>query len=82
MILSIESSCDDSSIAITEIETKKQFSSPITTEVSKLDIFYKAEEYHQNYEKNNPNNPYVKNVSVPRLRKFQNAYPELLKENH
>ena len=32
--------------------------------------------------KNNPNNPYVKNVSVPRLRKFQNAYPELLKENH
>jgi peptide-methionine (S)-S-oxide reductase len=32
--------------------------------------------------KNNPDNPYVKQVSIPRLRKFQQLYPELLKEDH
>ena len=52
------------------------------TEIKPLEQFYYAEEYHQDYEKNNPDNPYVKQVSIPRLRKFQSLYPELLKENH
>jgi peptide-methionine (S)-S-oxide reductase len=52
----------------------------IVTEVTELVQFYKAEEYHQNYEKQNPNNPYVKNVSVPRLNRFKEAFPELLKK--
>ena len=51
----------------------------VTTEVSKLTIFYPAEIYHQNYECQNPNNPYVQNVSIPRINQFKNAYPELLK---
>tara|TARA_B100000767_G_scaffold275693_1_gene314388 strand:- start:4870 stop:5460 length:591 start_codon:yes stop_codon:yes gene_type:complete len=58
---------------------KNIFSNKIVTEVKPLKKFYFAEEYHQDYERLNPNNPYVKNVSVPRLRKFQNTYPELLK---
>ena len=53
--------------------------SKITTEVSKLATFYPAEDYHQNYEKLNPNNPYVMNVSIPRLRKFQEKNKNLLK---
>ena len=64
------------------LNKEKVFNKELVTEIKPLEKFYYAEEYHQNYEKNNPNNPYVKNVSVPRLRKFQNAYPELLKENH
>ena len=51
----------------------------ITTEVSPLTAFYPAEDYHQNYERNNPNQPYVRSVSVPRLNKFKAAFPELLK---
>lgn len=51
----------------------------ITTEVSKLTIFYPAEIYHQNYECRNPNNPYVQNVSIPRIEGFRNAMPELVK---
>ena len=58
------------------------FSSEIITEIKLLEKFYYAEDYHQDYEKNNPNNPYVKNVSIPRLKKFQKQYPELLKEIH
>lgn len=64
------------------LNKEKVFNKELVTEVKPLEKFYYAEEYHQNYEKNNPNNPYVKNVSIPRLRKFQNTYPELLKENH
>ena len=58
---------------------KEIFSNKIVTEVKALEKFYYAEEYHQNFERLNPNNPYVKNVSIPRLRKFKKAYPELLK---
>ena len=58
------------------------FQKEIITEIKFLEKFYYAEQYHQDYEKNNPDNPYVKNVSIPRLRKFQKKYPELLKENH
>ena len=64
------------------LEKKEIFTNAIVTEVEPLDKFYFAEEYHQDYEKRNPNNPYVRSVSIPRLRKFQKAYPELLKENH
>jgi peptide-methionine (S)-S-oxide reductase len=64
------------------LQEKEIFSKEIVTEIKPLDKFYYAEEYHQDYEKNNPNNPYVKQVSIPRLRKFQNLYPELLKEEH
>ncbi|MCX2680213.1 peptide-methionine (S)-S-oxide reductase MsrA [Galbibacter sp. EGI 63066] len=65
---------------ISELEETKAFSKPIVTEVKKFKKFWKAEDYHQDYEKLHPDNPYVKNVSIPRLRKFQKKYPELLKE--
>ena len=53
----------------------------ITTELSPLETFYPAEEYHQDFERKNPNQGYVKAVSVPRLNKFLAKYPELLKKN-
>ncbi|MND75232.1 Peptide methionine sulfoxide reductase MsrA [compost metagenome] len=52
----------------------------ITTEVSRFTAFYKAEEYHQNFECRNPNNGYVKAVSQPRLEQFKIKAPEMLKE--
>lgn len=54
----------------------------IVTEVIKFSNFYEAEPYHQDYEKRNPNNSYVKNVSIPRLLRFQKKFPKLLKKNH
>jgi peptide-methionine (S)-S-oxide reductase len=61
---------------------KEVYGDKITTEVAKHTKFYKAEEYHQNFEKRNPNNGYVRNVSVPRLKRFQKKFPELLKKDH
>ncbi|MEQ8546996.1 MAG: peptide-methionine (S)-S-oxide reductase MsrA [Cyclobacteriaceae bacterium] len=63
------------------LDKSGQYDSPIATEIAPLTKFWKAEEYHQDYEKNNPYQPYVMNVSVPRLKKFQQKYPELLKKN-
>jgi peptide-methionine (S)-S-oxide reductase len=52
----------------------------VAAEVMPFQKFWKAEGYHQNYEENNPNNPHSQNVSIPRLRRFQEKFPELLKE--
>ena len=46
------------------------FTNPIVTEVSKLDTFYEAENYHQDYYKNNTNAPYCRFVIKPKLDKF------------
>lgn len=58
------------------------YPNPIVTEVVPFEKFFIAEAYHQNYEKNNPNNPYIRNVSIPRLRLFQSKFPDLLKKSH
>ncbi|WP_413818252.1 peptide-methionine (S)-S-oxide reductase MsrA [Tenacibaculum sp. IB213877] len=59
---------------------KEEYNGKIVTEVKKFDLFYKAEEYHQNFEERNPNNPYVRSVSVPRLERFKRSCPLLLKK--
>ena len=51
----------------------------IVTEIKKFDKFYVAEDYHQDYKENNPNNAYIWNVSVPRINKFKSKFSELLK---
>ena len=54
----------------------------VAAEVYPFQKFWKAEDYHQNYERLHPNNPYVRNVSIPRLKRFQAKFPQLLKQNH
>ncbi|MDX1905591.1 MAG: peptide-methionine (S)-S-oxide reductase MsrA [Bacteroidia bacterium] len=66
---------------IRQLEASGTYRSKIVTEVVAFTKFYPAEAYHQNYEKNHPENPYVQRVSLPRLRKFQAQYPELLKQH-
>lgn len=51
----------------------------VAAQVLPFQKFWMAEAYHQNYERNNPGNPYIKNVSVPRLNKFKRKFPDLLK---
>lgn len=67
---------------INQLKEDNAFDGPITTEVKPLDTFYNAEDYHQNYEVNNPSNPYIQRVSIPRLKRFQSKFPELLKTGH
>ncbi len=53
----------------------------IWVEVLPFQKFWVAEAYHQDYEKNNPNDQYIQNVSVPRINKFKRKFPQLLKED-
>lgn len=60
-------------------ELSKEYDKPIAAEVKPFDKFWMAEEYHQDYKEKHPNNPYIKNVSVPRYTRFKVRFPELLK---
>jgi len=64
---------------IKALEEQKVYDRPIVTEVTEFTTFYNAEEYHQDYEKRNPNNPYIQNISIPRLNRFRQNFPEYLK---
>lgn len=56
------------------------FSNPIVTEISPMDTFYAAEDYHQNYFKNNPGQGYCSFVIRPKVDKFKQVFGEKLKE--
>jgi len=53
---------------------------PIVTEITQFTEFYKAEDYHQNYFKDNPEKSYCSIVIAPKVRKFYKEYGYLLKD--
>ena len=57
--------------SIKKITEDELWPEPIVTEIKKLGIFYRAEDYHQNYYQVNPNNPYCQFVISPKLAKFR-----------
>lgn len=63
------------------LDDSKVYDQPIVTEVMPFMTFWKAEEYHQDYEKKHPNNPYITNVSVPRLNRFKQNFADYLKKD-
>jgi len=52
---------------------------PIVTTIEPLDNYYVAENYHQNYFKNNPNAGYCSYVIAPKIKKFKKEFKYLLK---
>ena len=52
-------------------EAQKHFSKPIVTEIVPLKTFYKAEGYHQDYYRSNPDQPYCRLVIQPKVEKFE-----------
>ena len=53
---------------------------PIVTEITPLDVFYEAENYHQDYYNENPNQPYCRVVINPKLAKFRAKFGDKLKK--
>lgn len=66
---------------IKDLTAKKVFRNPIVTEVRPDTVFYNAEDYHQEYIQNHPNDPYVRGVSIPRYNDFKKNYKGKLKPN-
>jgi peptide-methionine (S)-S-oxide reductase len=57
------------------------YNDPVVTEVSPFTVFYKAEDYHQNYFNENGNAPYCSFVIQPKVEKFRKVFKEKLKKN-
>lgn len=53
---------------------------PAVTEIAAFDKFYKAEDYHQNYYRDNPNQPYCVYVVGPKVQKFREKFQEKRKQ--
>lgn len=66
---------------IEALEKEMVYDAPIVTQVVAFEKFWKAEEYHQDFERNNPNQSYVRAVSVPRLNRFKANFKSFLKED-
>ena len=64
---------------IQQLDGAHAFPAKIVTEVSPLKAFYKAEDYHQSYFANNPQNPYCAAVIQPKLYKFAKDFTEKIK---
>jgi peptide-methionine (S)-S-oxide reductase len=63
----------------TQLNATGAFGRPVVTEISPLDQFYPAEDYHQNYYERNKRKSYCKFVIAPKLDKFKKVFKEHLK---
>ncbi len=64
---------------IMELDKQHFFTKPIVTDIRPLKNFYIAEKYHNNYYKNNPEQPYCKMIIEPKLQKFEKIFHSQLK---
>ncbi len=65
---------------IKEVTEAQIYDKPIVTEVTAFDKFYPAEDYHQEYFANNPNQPYCAAVVAPKVAKFRKQFIDRLKK--
>lgn len=64
---------------IDQIDRSGLFKRPIATVILPLDIFYPAEDYHQNFLEEHPTYPYIVYHDLPKLAALKRLYPELWK---
>ncbi len=65
---------------IADLNASDAYSKPIAVELKSFEKFWPAEDYHQDYVQHHPNdNPYVLHESIPRIKRFQRKFPELIK---
>jgi peptide-methionine (S)-S-oxide reductase len=63
-----------------ELEKSGAWDKPIVTQIVPFTIFYKAEDYHQNYFENNPHQGYCSFVIAPKVEKFEKVFKDKLKK--
>jgi peptide-methionine (S)-S-oxide reductase len=63
-----------------QLERARAFDAPIATEIVPLERFFPAEDYHHDYAARNPNQPYIRAVSDPKVKKLKAVHGALLKD--
>jgi len=66
--------------AIAEVNASGEYKTKVVTELVPYTTFWVAEEYHQDYERHNPRDPYIQQVSKPKIDKVAQRFTHLLKE--
>ncbi len=64
---------------IAQLDAAKVFDAPIVTTVSRLERFYRAEEYHQDYAATHASEPYIQFVAAPKVAKLKRYFADRLK---
>ena len=64
---------DTAGSVIKSLEAEQIWSAPIVTEIVPYDVFYRAEEYHQEYFEKNPNQGYCQAIIAPKVAKFRTS---------
>lgn len=64
---------------IADLEAEGVYDDPIVTELAPLEVFYEAEEHHQDYFARNPGQPYCQIVIAPKVAKLRRTYLDRLK---
>ncbi len=65
---------------VKQLDDAKVFPSPIVTQIVPLDAFYPAEDYHQGYAEEHPDNMYIVINDLPKVANLKNAFPSLYVE--
>ena len=65
---------------IAQLDAARVYSRPIVTKVEPFKAFYRAEDYHQDFLKNNPENPYIVYNDLPKLEKLKKDFPALYRQ--
>ena len=67
---------------INQLNKEKVYNQPVVTAVQPFKVFYKAEDYHQDYYNANKSNGYCKMVIQPKIEKFEKLFKDRLKKNN
>ncbi len=65
-----------------KLNDEKVYDNPVVTEISPFAVFYKADEYHQNYFNQNGDQPYCSYVIQPKVEKFRKVFKSKLKKEY
>jgi peptide-methionine (S)-S-oxide reductase len=64
---------------INQLNASKNYKKPVAAQVVPYTKFWRAEDYHQHYIDHNTDNPYVVNVSIKEIARFQASHPDMIK---
>jgi len=66
---------------VAELNAAKIFDAPIATTIEPIQKFYQAEDYHQDYARLNPNQPYIAIHDAPKVKALEKNFPKLYQDN-
>ena len=65
---------------VAQLDAAQVYSRKIVTQIAPFEAFYRAEEYHQEYLANHPNEPYIVYNDLPKLERLKQQFPELYRK--